>query len=122
MTRSIDIDYWDEARDVTTPIEVPAPYFLLGTHSSSKQFWSIPRLREVGITHLTVLGVSDPVYFVGWDMLAVLWREIELLQRHLGSVDFHLSLKAEWAAHLAYCYFLLAETTPKECVPSFTIG
>jgi len=102
--------------------EVEEPYYLLGTQGLSKRFLVIPRLREVGITHLTVLGESDPVYFCGWESMEVLWREIELLQRHLVEVDFDPAVKARWTAHLAYCYFLLVGTTPGEFVPHFTIA
>ena len=122
MSRSIVIGYWDEARRVDTQIEVEEPYYLLGTQSLSKQFWSMPRLREVGIAHLTVLGESDPVQFYGWDQLAVLWREIELLQRHLRDVDFDPEVKSRWAAHLTYCYLLLVATAPPQFVPHFEIG
>ena len=121
MSRSISVGYQFEANGPNTPIEVRPPYFLLGTQSSSKRFWSIPRLREVGISQLSELGETDPVYFVGWDMLADLWREISL-QQHLGSIDFDAELKAEWVSHLVYCYFLLVQTAPKESIPDFSIG
>jgi hypothetical protein len=122
MSRSIDISYRDTVTGIDTPIEVRPPYFLLGTQSTSKQFWSIPRLREVGITHLTDLGDMDPVYFIGWDMMAELWREIDLLQRHLPSIEFDAEIKAQWVSHLTYCYFLLVQTAPKESEPAFWIG
>jgi hypothetical protein len=65
MSREINIGFRREASGPETAIEVPAPYFLLGTQSSSKRFWSLPRLKEIGITQLAELGVSDPVYFIG---------------------------------------------------------
>jgi hypothetical protein len=54
--------------------------------------------------------------------LAVLWREIELLQRNLRDDDFHPEVKSRGAAHLTYCYLLLVETAPRQFVPYFTIG
>ena len=122
MTRSIDIGYRHEVSGVETPIELQPPYYLLGTQSTSKRFWSLPRLREVGITRLTELGDGDPVCFVGWEMMGDLWQEIDLLQRHLGSIDFDPEIKAQWVCHLLYCYFMLVQTAPKGSVPEFSIG
>src|SRR4051794_22492131 len=100
MSRSISIGYDLKAGGPNTPIEVRSPYFILGTQATSERFWSLPRLRKIGITQLTQLGATDPVYFVGWDMLADLWREIGLLQQHLGGIDFDAELKAQWVSHL----------------------
>jgi hypothetical protein len=121
MSRDINIGY-QYGDGSETAIEVRAPYFLLGCQDTSMRFWRLPRLREIGITQLTVLGVSDPVYFVGWDMLADLRREIDLLHEHLASIDFNPELKASWLAHLVYCYHLLVLTAPKESTPVLTIG
>ena len=122
MSRSIGIGYRPRADAPETPIEVRPPYYLLGTQSNSMWFWAIPKLREVGIRQLAELGTTDPVYFVGWDMMADLDREITLLRQHLGSIDFDPELKAQWLSHLVYCYHLLVLTAPKESVPEFTIG
>jgi hypothetical protein len=122
MSRSISIGYRQRAGAPETPIEVRAPYYLLGTQSTSMRFWAIPRLREVGITQLTELGVTDPVYFIGWEMMADLDREITLLRQHLGSIEFDPELKAQWLSHLVHCYHLLVQTAPKESIPEFTIG
>ncbi len=122
MSRAISIGYEDPISGAHRSIDVRPPYYLLGGQSTSQRFWSIPRLREVGITQSTQLGVTDPVYFVGWDMVEDLGREVGLLQQYLASVDFDAELKAQWAAHLVYCYFLLVQTAPKESVPDFTIG
>src|SRR5262245_55348658 len=103
MSRSISIGYRQRAGAPETPIEVPAPYYLLGTQSTSMRFWAIPRLREGGITQLTELGVTDPVYFIGWEMMADLDREITLLRQHLGSIEFDPELKAQWLSHLVHC-------------------
>jgi hypothetical protein len=122
MSRSINIGYRLQADGPETAIEVRAPYYLLGTEDTSMRFWSIPRLREIGITQLTELGVCDPVYFIGWNMMAELGREITLLQRHLESIEFHPEIKAQSLSHLVYCYYLLVQTAPKQSVPEFTIG
>jgi hypothetical protein len=122
MSRSISIGYRQQADGPETPIEVRAPYYLLGTQSTSKRFWATPKLREVGITQLAELGASDPVCFIGWDMMADLDREITLLRQHLGSIEFDPELKSQWLSHLVYCYHLLVLTAPKESAPEFTIG
>lgn len=122
MSREVSIGYQLSSDGPTTSIEVRAPYFLLGTQSSSKNFWSIPRLREIGITQLTELGVLDPVYFVGWQMLADLRFELDLLQEHIKEIDFDPDLKASWLAHLVYCHSLLVLTAPPQSIPVLTIG
>lgn len=122
MSRSINIGYRFSDNGAETRIEIRAPYFLLGTQKTSKQFWNIPRLREIGISRLTELAETDPIYFIGWDMLAVLRRELELLHEHLDDVDFDAEIKASWLAHLMYCYHLLVLTTPKDGTPELTIG
>jgi len=116
MSRSISIGYRHEAGGLETPIEVRPPYFLFGTQATSKRFWSIPRLKQVGITRLSELGDGDPVCFFGWDML------IALLQQHLESIDFDPEIKAQWLSHLIYCYFLLIQTAPKQSIPELMIG
>lgn len=122
MSRAIYISYraaWDAPE---TAIEVRAPYFLFGTQRTSTEFWSLPKLREVGINFLTELGVSDPVYFVGWDMLADLHRELRLLDSHLPEIEFDSDVKASWLAHLTYCYHLLVATALRDSEPVFMIG
>ena len=86
------------------------------------RFWSLPRLQEIGITQLTELGVADPVSFVGWEMMADLRREIDLLQERSANIDFDPDIKASWLAHLVYCYHLLVLTAPRESTPVLTIG
>lgn len=122
MSREVNIGYRITPDGPETAIEVRAPYFLLGTQRTSMAFWSLSRLREVGITQLTELGVSDPVYFVGWDMMADLRREIGLLQEHLPEIDFDPDIKAWFLAHLVYCYSLLVFTAPPGSTPVLTIG
>lgn len=79
MSRDIAI-YYKEG-DKSYDIEIRPPYYLLGTQRTSMAFWALPRLREVGITRLAELGVTDPIDFWGWDDLAELRREIRLLTR-----------------------------------------
>jgi hypothetical protein len=122
VSRSIDIGYRPEGGGALTPVELQAPYYLLGTQRLSMEFWSLPRLREIGLTRLTDLGVSDPVYFVGWDDIAELGREIALLQQHLRSIAFHPEPLAGWLSHLVYCHSLLSLVTPEGCVPELCIG
>lgn len=122
MSREINIGYRYSDGGSETDIKVRTPYFLLGTQSTSMRFWSLPRLREIGISQLTELGVADPIYFIGWDMLANLHREIALLQEYLGDIEFDADIKASWLSHLWYCYYLLVLTAPKESTPIFTIG
>ncbi|HEY1186335.1 MAG TPA: hypothetical protein VGE74_01700 [Gemmata sp.] len=122
MSRAISIWYRSGAGATETSIDVCAPYFLFGTQQFSMQFWGLPRLREIGISRLAELGVSDPVWFVGWDGIAELRQEIALLQEHLSSVDFYPELKASWLSHLVYCYSLLEFSAPKESEPNLMIG
>jgi hypothetical protein len=122
MSRDISIGYQHETSGPETPIELRAPYYLFGCQNTSKEFWGIPKLREIGITHLTKLGIADPVYFIGWDMMADLGREIMLLQRHLEGIEFDPEIKAQWLSHLVYCYHLLVQTAPKKSIPCLTIG
>lgn len=121
MSREIHISY-QHGDGLETAIEIRAPYFLLGCQSTSMRFWSLPRLREIGVIQLAELGVSDPVYFVGWEMMADLRREIDLLHEHLASIDFDPDIKASWLAHLAYCYHLLVLIAPRNSTPVLTIG
>ena len=121
MSREISISFRD-GNGSMTPIEVRAPYFLFGTQQTSIKFWSIPKLKEIGITRLSELGDRDPIYFVGWECMADLDREIKLLYQHLNEIEFNSDIKASWLAHLVYCYQLLILTAPKDSVPDLTIG
>ena len=122
MSRDIYISYRQANSEQRTDIEIRAPYFLFGCQTTSMTFWSIPKLREIGITYLTDLGVGDPIHFIGWDMMAELGRESTLLQQHLEGIEFHAELKAQWLSHLVYCYHLLIQTAPKDSEPELTIG
>jgi hypothetical protein len=121
MSRSISIGYQDSA-GVRASIEIRAPYYLLGTQQTSLAFWSIPRLKEIGIDRLTILGETDPIGYWGWDDMGELRRELALLAEHLPSIDFYPEVKASCLAHLTYCYHLLVATTPKDSRPEMTIG
>jgi hypothetical protein len=122
MSRSSSISYREEhtGRDVTVDVKLSRD--ILGDQMSSMLFWGLPRLQEIGITRLSVLGVEDPVIFWGWDGLAELRREIRLLDDHLASIEFPSETKAEWLSNLIYCYHLLVETAPRGSTPVFIIG
>jgi hypothetical protein len=119
VSRRIDIGYRPESGGALTPVEVQAPYYLLGTQRLSMEFWSRPRLGEMGLTRLTDLGVTDPVYFVGWDDLAELRREIALLQHHLRSIAFHPEPLAGcriWSTATACCRWSPRRGASRSCV------
>jgi hypothetical protein len=122
MSRSISISYRDLASGRDIDIEVGGNWKLFGCQQSSIHFWSLPRIREIGIVRLAELGVCDPVMFFGWEDLARLRREINLLDANLASIDFPLEGKASWLCNLIYCYHALAEAAPKESEPWFIIG
>ncbi|QDT43594.1 hypothetical protein Pan241w_36960 [Gimesia alba] len=122
MSRQITIGYQEANRKEITDIEIQAPYFLFGTQQTSKRFWSLPDWERIGIKHLSELGESDPIYFIGWDMMADLSNEIGLLQDNLDTIEFYPEIKAEWLAHLIYCYHLLVMTAPRTSIPSLGIG
>lgn len=122
MSRSIAIGYRRNADDRMTYIKVRSPYDLLGTQGTSMRFWSILKLKEIGIIQLTLLGVCDPVSFDGWENMAELGHEITLLQQNLETIAFDPEIKAQWLSHLIYCYFLLIQMAPKDSIPVLTIG
>lgn len=122
MSRAVSIYYHDRATGRSISIEVTETRDVLGPQRSSMHFWSLPRLREIGIVRLADLGVTDPVIFSGWDDLALLRRELTLLDQHLPSIDFPLQIKTLWLINLLYCYHLLVETAPHDSEPCFMIG
>jgi hypothetical protein len=122
MSRSIHIGSRKAPGDSDTRIDVPAPYFLLGGQRSSMAFWSIPRIREIGIVRLAELGEGDPVYFTGWDEMQLRGKELSLLQEHISTISFDLQTKLEWLCHLILCYYLLIETASRDSSPVFGIG
>jgi hypothetical protein len=122
MSRSISIWYRKSEDAPCVDIEVNEPYYLLGCQQPSMGFWALPRLREIGIERLTYLGIGDPIFFSGWEDLAVLGREIMLIQEHIRSIDYHPETMASWLAHLVYCHSLLLLVTPADCIPELMIG
>lgn len=122
MSRSIAISCREPNTGIDLRIDVLPPYHLFGTQGASVRFWGLPRIAEIGIERLAQLGVSDPVFFYGWEEMPLLEREIGLLREHLASIDFPVDAKAQWLSHLTYCYHLLVETAPKDSTPCLTIG
>lgn len=122
MARQISIGYRESAARPSIDIEVSAPYFLFGTLRSSERFWSLSLWKEIGVERLADLGELDPIYFIGWEMMADLDREIRLVRDHLAKVDFFPEPKARWLAHLAYCHMLLVCTAPPSSIPQLVIG
>jgi hypothetical protein len=122
MTRELSIGYQPADGAPKISIEIRAPYYLFGTQATSKTFWSLPRLREIGISYLVDLGELDPIYFIGWEMMDELRREIDVLQSHLTEIEFDADTKSSWLAHLNYCHSLLVCTAPPSSIPAFVIG
>jgi hypothetical protein len=122
MSRAISIGYRRGTGDLGTSIDVANPYYLLGTQELSMQFWSNPRLKQLGISQLSELGTTDPIYFCGWDGIAELHQELTILQRELPNIEFHPELKAKWLSHLVYCYCLLVSSAPRGSEPELSIG
>lgn len=121
MSREINIGYRC-SNGPETSIEVRAPYFLFGTQQTSMRFWSLPIWNSIGVTHLAELGHSDPIYFIGWEMIGELTREIQLFQDNFEMIEFDADLKSWFLAHLVYCHSLLIATAPKEFIPELSIG
>jgi len=71
---------------------------------------------------LADLGHTGPIYFVGWEMLAELEREIDLLRHNLRGIDFYPECVARWLSHLVYAHALLVLTAPPESEPVLSIG
>ena len=122
MSRSINIGYRTSRGGTTTDIEIRSPYDLLGTQQTSKRFWSLPVWERLAVTQLAELGNTDPVYFVGWDMMDDLANEIMLFSQNIAEIDFDAEIKSSWLAHLVYCYNLLILTAPSDSIPEFSIG
>ncbi len=122
MSREIHIGYRTSPDGESIAIEVRAPYFLFGTQSTSKQFWSLPVWHAIGVAHLAELGETDPIYFIGWDMMGVLEREIRLFEDNFARVEFDPEVKSWFLAHLVYCHRLLVAVAPPDSIPELTIG
>ena len=122
MSREINLGYRETESGNSIDIEVRAPYFLFGTQQTSKQFWSLPQWKEMGVTRLAELGSTDPIYFIGWEMIDELANEIRLFQDHFTEIDFIPDVKSWFLAHLVYCHSLLVSTAPRNSIPELTIG
>ncbi|WP_144973998.1 hypothetical protein [Bremerella volcania] len=122
MSREIYIGFRLTDASDETAIEVRAPYFLFGTQQTSKAFWSLPIWKSIGLSHLAELGMTDPVYFIGWPMIDELEREIRLFENNLTKINFDPDVKSWFLAHLIYCHSLLVSTAPKDSIPELTIG
>jgi hypothetical protein len=103
-------------------IQVPDCKDVLGPQRSSMRFWALPRLREIGIERLAILGETDPVIFHDWQDMDLLCREIKLLDDNLASLDFPIECKQEWLQRLQFCFDLLTKTAPPDSTPIFMIG
>lgn len=121
MSRDIFIGYRYSNGPEST-VEIRAPYYLFGTQQTSKQFWSLPIWASIGVTRLAELGHSDPINFIGWEMIGELAREIRLFQDNFERIEFDADVKSWFLAHLVYCHSLLITTAPKESIPELTIG
>lgn len=76
----------------------------------------------MGVTRLAELGYTDPIYFIGWEMIGDLANEIRLFQDHFTEIDFNPDVKSSFLAHLVYCHGLLVSTAPRCSIPELTIG
>ena len=120
MSRSIDISYRIDGSDLKVSIQ--NPYDLFGCQQPSKQFWSLDLWGKIGLTRLSMLGTSDPIYFFGWDDMELLYSEIKLIHDNVKSIDFAPLPAAQWLANLTYCHSLLVISAPKESIPMLDIG
>jgi len=95
---------------------------LLGTQMASMAFWSLPIHETLGIVRLSELGISDPVWFTGWNELATLEREVAILEQHIESIPFSEELRARWIRNLRLCVDRLKSSAPPDSIPEFMIG
>lgn len=86
------------------------------------KFWRLPIHSELGITRLTELGITDPIWFTGWADLAVLEKEIAALESHIDEIPFYDELKKRWIQNLRTCLELLKSEAPAHSVPEIMIG
>lgn len=85
-------------------------------------FWQLPIHQTLGIERLSQLGVTDPVWFKGWDDLLILEKEVAILEAHLDRIPFSDELKTRWIKNLRVCLDLLKSSAPRDSVPEFMIG
>lgn len=119
MSRSISIWHTKNEKDINIDV---GNRDLFGTQMSSKQFWSLEILYDLGIVELSKLGRIDPIYFSGHLQLSVLEKEIRILENHKAEIDYHRDLVDRWLENLRFCLYTLLETTPKDSIPNLMIG
>ena len=119
MSRSISIWHTKNERDINVDV---GNRDLFGTQRSSKQFWSLELLQDLGILELSKLGKIDPIYFSGHLQLSVLEKEIRILENNKDEIDFNRELVDRWVENLRFCFDTLIETTPNDSTPNLMIG
>lgn len=119
MSRSISVWYNHNEKDIDVEV---GNQDLLGTQGISYAFWSLKKLREIGLKELNLLGRKDPVGFSGWDGMEFLENEIEILERHREEINFNHVARDRWIENLRYCFNKLVTTAPNDSTPHFMIG
>ena len=90
MSRSISIWHTKNERDINVDV---GNRDLFGTQRSSKQFWSLELLQDLGI-----------------------------LENNKNEIDFNRELVDRWVENLRFCFDTLIETTPNDSTPNLMIG
>ncbi len=86
------------------------------------EFWRLPIHMTLGVKRLAELGISDPVWFKGWEDLAILEKEVVALETHIDEIPFHEEPKRQWIRNLRACLDLLKNEAPTDSTPEFMIG
>ena len=120
MSRSISI-WFTEANGQEVDIDMGSNELLGGQHTS-KNFWKLEVFEEIGVTRLRDLGVTDPVWFIGWEDINVLESEIILIETNKDKIPFHQEIKDRWISNLRICLNSLKEKAPRDSIPEFMIG
>ncbi len=120
MSRSISI--WYTTAQVNLLMMEVGNRDVLGTQDASMEFWRLPVHRTIGVERLAELGITDPVWFKGWDDLRILEKEVAALEAHRDDIPFDDELKGRWIRHLRSCLELLKKVAPADSVPEFMIG
>ena len=119
MSRSITIWYSKNSED--TNIEI-GNHYMFGTQKSSKSFWALEVLKEIGVNELSKLGDFDPIYFSGWDQLKILNNEIKILEDNIDILRFDEDRVTEWIKNLKFCCDKLLKTATQDSIPNLMIG
>ena len=77
---------------------------------------------SLGVKRLAELGITDPVWFKGWDDLGILEKEVATLERYIDDIPFYEELKSRWIGNLRICLDLLKKEAPTDSIPEFMIG